>query len=358
MLPYWLVFLIPAWMTFKTISSDLVYRNRWPLSWKAMFLVLVAIIGFRKQVGGDWEAYLHYLEEATGSLSEALVLNDPGYMFFNWLSNQVQGDIYFVNIMCALLFSWGLMTFCVKQPRPWLAFTVSVPYLITVVAMGYTRQAVAIGLSMVALVQLSKDKWKTFAFWIILAATFHKSAVVLMPLAMMSGTKNKLLLVLSAILMSIIVYFVFLATAIDGLMQNYVGAEYGSDGAGIRIGMNAIPAALFIFFRERFKGMSLSTRDYKLWTWMSVFAGVLVIILFISPSSTAVDRVALYWIPVQLFVFSRLPDALGKTKRQKQQTIIGIICYSAAILFVWLFFGSYSSLWLPYRFFPLEWLFS
>ena len=36
-----------------------------------------------------------------------------------------------------------------------------------------------------------------------------------------------------------------------------------------------------------------------------------VVLLVVSPSSTAVDGVALYWIPLQLFVMSRLPNALG-----------------------------------------------
>ncbi len=323
-----------------------------------MFLLLVLIIGFRKEVGGDWENYLYYLEEASGSLSEALVLNDPGYMFLNWISNQIHGEIYFVNVACAMLFTWGLITFCIMQPRPWLALVVSVPYLITVVAMGYTRQGVAIGLSMVALVRLSQDRWKWFAFWVIIAATFHKSAVVLMPLAMMSGTKNKFLLVFWAVVMSLIVYFLFLASAMDSLINSYVGTEYSSDGAGIRIGMNAIPAILFLYFRDRFKRVGLSVRDNKLWTWMSAFALFFVVALMLSPSSTAVDRLALYWIPVQLFVFSNFPDAVGITKKKKHLIVSGIVGYSATILFVWLCFGSFSYLWIPYKFFPWEWLWS
>ena len=69
----------------------------------------------------------------------------------NWLAARTELGPYFVNTVCAALFAWGLVVFCRAQPRPWLALVVAVPYLVTVVAMGYTRQGTAIGLAMLAL---------------------------------------------------------------------------------------------------------------------------------------------------------------------------------------------------------------
>ena len=81
-----------------------------------------------------------------------------------------------------------------------------------------------------------------------------------------------------------------------------------------------------------------------------------VILLYISPSSTAVDRIALYWIPLQLFVWSRLPDALGRPGEANSGLVYAVVSYSTAVHFVWLSFAVHSVYWLPYQFYPWVWL--
>jgi hypothetical protein len=70
--------------------------------------------------------------------------------------------------------------------------------------------------------------------------------------------------------------------------------------------------------------------------------------LFTVASSTAVDRLALYLIPLQLFVGSRLPDTrlFGINASQWNQMLI---LFSLAVLLVWLLFAGNSHAWLPYR---------
>jgi hypothetical protein len=227
-----------------------------------------------------------------------------------------------------------------------------VPYLVTVVAMGYTRQGVAIGLAMLALVALADRKILRFVVFMALAATFHKSAVILMPLAVLAGTRHRAWTALWVGLASLLFYVLLLQDAVEALTTNYVGAQYDSGGAAIRVAMNAVPAVLFLWFRQRFV---MAATDRTFWTWMALGALAFIGLLVVSPSSTAVDRVALYWIPLQLFVLSRLPDAMT---RQREQNIIWIrlvVAYSAAVLFVWLFFATHAFAWLPYQFYPWVW---
>ena len=127
------------------------------LLWVALFLVV--LIGLREQVGGDWGNYLPYLDSIGPlSLLEALQETEPGYALLNWLGARSGGGVYLVNTICGALFTFGLLRFCRAQPRPWLALTLAVPYLITVVAMGYSRQGVAIGFEMLALLALQRDR--------------------------------------------------------------------------------------------------------------------------------------------------------------------------------------------------------
>ena len=122
----------------------------------AIGLFLTLLIGLREQVGGDWFNYFPYLNRARGLPFAAMLLsNEPGYGLLNWVGANVGGSIYFVNTICGLVFTVGLLLFCRSQPRPWLALCLAFPYLVTVVAMGYSRQGVAIGLEMIALLLCS-----------------------------------------------------------------------------------------------------------------------------------------------------------------------------------------------------------
>jgi len=364
MLVYWLIFGFVAFMAITRRQTAQTYNNGLNhystssrrLSWFGLaFVVLVLTIGLRFEVGGDWGSYLPYVERARwNTLAESLSRGDPAYEFLNWLGANWFGGIYFVNAACAAFFVWGLLAFCKNQPRPWLALLVSIPYLVTVVAMGYTRQGIAIGIAMLALVALQQGSIRKYLLYIAFAALFHKSAVILMPLAILFSSKNRWFVMISVSFVSYITYIFLLADSVQQLTSGYIDAQYDSAGALIRVTMNALPAIIFLFYRKRFK---LEPAQSKFWVWVSYIAIALLFALYISPSSTAVDRVALYFIPIQLFVLSRLPDAIA-TNRNSQVWVLAVVGYSAAVLFVWLFFATHSRFWLPYQFYPWVWLWS
>lgn len=350
MLPYWLLFVLAAWRAKVRLPLGVTATAKWSAWWRLMFGLLVLMIGLRHEVGGDWFTYVEYIHRASfDTLQQALTKGDPAYSALNWLAAQSDLGPYFVNTICAGIFVWGLIVFCRSQPLPWLALTVAIPYLVTVVAMGYTRQGVAIGLAMLGLAALSDRKILRFVVFIALAATFHKSAVILMPLAVLSGTRHRVWTVFWVGLSSYLFYVLLLQDSVEALNTNYVGAQYDSSGAAIRVAMNAVPAVLFLLFRRRF---AMATYDRTFWTWMSLGAIGFIALLVVSPSSTAVDRVALYWIPLQLFVLSRLPDAMTGQPKINSIWVPLVVAYSAAVLFVWLFFATHAFAWLPYQFYP------
>jgi hypothetical protein len=149
-----------------------------------------------------------------------------------------------------------------------------------------------------------------------------------------------------------ILFLLMLQEHVDFLIYGYFESQYESSGAAIRIAMNAMPAAIFLIFIKRFQ---LNAADRTFWKWIAWCAVLFVPLLVISPSSTAVDRVALYLIPIQLFVWSRLPDAMGSAGRGPQIWATIVIAYSTAVLCVWLVFAEHAQLWLPYQFYPWVW---
>jgi hypothetical protein len=358
MIPYWLLFLAPAFLAVYKIrwAQSPLQRQRWSGLWVGMFVLIALMIGMRHQVGGDWANYLGNLENTLNlNLSETFSVSrgDPADGLIKWIASQSGFGIYLVNSVYAMLFSWGLLVFCKMQPRPWLALTVAVPYLIIVVAMGYSRQGVAIGLAMLGLVALENKAVVKFVLWVALAAMFHKSAIILIPLALVAGTRHRVLTLIWVVVAAIVLYVLLLKEYLDSLLSGYIGDQYESSGAAIRIAMNALPSAIFLTLRKRFQ---LTPAQRNFWSWMAFAALAFVPLLFVSPSSTAVDRVALYWIPLQMFVWSRVPDAMGRTGVSTSGWVYAVVAYSAIVQFVWLFFATHSLYWLPYQFYPWVWL--
>jgi len=359
MWPYWLLFLIPAYWAvsrLKPLPFTVlpVPKNRWSEGWCGIYIFLVLMIGLRHEVGGDWIPYIEMLESYTDTATaDKFGFQDPAFVLFNKLATWSGTGVYLLNVLSAIFFSWGLVVFCRAQPRPWLALVVAVPYLITVVAMGYTRQGVAIGIAMVGMVALSEGSTLRFMLWIALAALFHKSAIILVPMAVLAGTKRWVFKLTWVTVAGLTLFVLLLQEAMSFWIGGYIESQYQSSGAAIRIAMNALPSALFLFLRKRFQ---LSPAQRSFWTGMAWGALLLVVLLVVSPSSTAVDRLALYWIPLQLFVLSRLPSALGQEDGKNAGWVYAVVAYSAVVHFVWLVYADTAFAWLPYQFYPWVWL--
>jgi hypothetical protein len=352
MLPYWLFFLVPALAALASgpvmrVRADGTRPLRIDATWMLMIVALSLIIGFRYEVGGDWSNYFRYLFGAANlNFSDLGGLEDPGYWALNILSVKLSLGMTGVNTFSAFFFSIGLVVFCRSLPRPWLALACAMPYLVTVVAMGYTRQAIALGLVMIGLVMLGRRRFVVFALWVLAGALFHKSAVVLIPIAALTISKNRFLTLSLVAAATALGYVTLLADSTARLVDTYVDQNIESAGALIRLTINAIPASLFLLYRKRF---AFSPAENKLWLIFSLLAVGMFLAFFPTNLSTALDRMALYIIPLQLVLFAHLPDAIGAFGRRNQAIVALILLYYATILFVWLNFATHSTYWVPYQ---------
>jgi hypothetical protein len=141
-------------------------------------------------------------------------------------------------------------------------------------------------------------------------------------------------------------YVTLLADSAERLVDTYVDQNIASAGAFIRLAMNAVPAFLFLLHRKRF---AFSSAENRLWLIFSLMAIGMFLAFFPTNLSTALDRMALYIIPLQLVVFAHLPDAIGVFGRRNQAIVAFILLYYATVLFIWLNFAAHSRLWVPYQ---------
>lgn len=344
MLPYWVLYFIPF---IGVLFGRRLTASARTAIWWLVGLLLAFAIGLRHQVGGDWPHYLAYLERASSmTFLEALFQSDPGYYLVNWMMASFGGAIYWINLICGSLLISGIVVFARRQPLSWLTLLVAVPYLIIVVGMGYTRQAVALGFLLLGLTALSNGKMRLFVVWVLIGAAFHKSAVLMLPVAALASSQKRMWNLVWVGVISLIAGYLFLFDSVDTLWTNYVEADYESQGGLIRVLMNAVPAFLYLALHRR---LDLNETERRLWWWMSVFAMVCIPLVMLS--STATDRVALYLIPLQLFVFSRL-HLITRNTLLRAYIIMGVAAYYAVVQAVWLLFASHAHLWLPYQMYP------
>ena len=342
MIPYWCLL---AYFIVGALGSRDGEQSRGSVAalwFGGLFLTLA--IGLRLRVGGDWGTYqMMFARAGLIDIDRLLAWGDPAYQLLNWFVQRADGPFWLVNLACAALFTWGLVRFSMVQRNPWLALLVAVPYFVIVVAMGYTRQAVAIGIIMMGLAAMQRGaSVMRFGFYVAAAALFHKTAVVAMLLVALTGGRRSRALNLMIIAASgVLLYDSLLQNSMGDLIKNYVGAKYSSQGAAIRIGLCMLPATLFLLFRRR---MVFNEFELSLWRNASFTAFAALIALALSPSSTAVDRIALYLLPMQLAILSQLPRILRSANGGK----ILLIVYAVAIQFGWLFFATNANYWIPY----------
>ena len=313
---YWVLFLWPA--LFAVVEPRLsASLSKLAILLFAIFLTL--IIGLRFEVGMDWSNYLDHLAYAEGtSWYDAAQSKDIAYGLLNWVAAQTGNGIWLVNLVAATAFVGGLTVFCGRLPNPWLTITIAMPYMAIVMAMNYTRQGAAFGLVLLGLLALQDGRIRRFVLMIIAAALFHKTAVILLPVAALLKSRRYWVTLLGMAVFTVLAFLLFLAETYDALYETYIYQQFASDGAGIRIFMNAAAAITFIVFRKRYL---MPEMQKHFWTWISVIELLFIPALIISPSSTAVDRVALYFMPLQLIAFSYFPFYFLSRTYQKLATL-------------------------------------
>lgn len=326
----------------------IVSQSRVTIGLYILGVATAAMMGLRFEVGADWFNYLdNYDLVQFLDYSQSLKTFDYGYVSLVFVAAKLDIGIWPVNTICAFLMVMGVAVFCARQYNPALTFLVAIPYLIIVVGMGYTRQGTAIGIALAGLADADGRKNMRLVLFVLAAAMFHRTALLVLPLALAPLARRNLLQAIAGALAFAVLFALLLRESTDTLVATYITQDYESGGAVVRVAMNIVPAILALVLRNK-----LGFNEYQRDMW-SVFAlaalATLVLVLVLPTSSTAIDRVALFLIPLQLAILPRLAYALASTRQKNAQLFLAVCAYSAAIQAVWLVFATHASYWVPYK---------
>lgn len=339
---YWVMFALPLIGATMRMTT---FRRLDQAYWWVTGLVFVIIVGLRYEMGWDWFNYLGLYQSVEGlNLWDAMGTTDPGYAAVEWIGVQLHLGFWFVNLICAGVFLFGLFTFARRQPDPWLALLISVPYAIIVMGMGYTRQSAAVGMEFLAVLAIMDRRVFMFAGCVLGAALFHKSAIALLPLALLFGTDRPILRFVAGLSLAMAVY-----ALVDRLDQYlsfralYIDQALASEGTGPRLAVNTVAAAGFLFVRRY---IPARPNERLLMTAFALASIVCIPLAFAF--STATDRLVLFLLPIQLFFWGRI-ETMFSNRVLSTPLRLGGVAFYGVIQFVWLNYAIHASAWIPYR---------
>ena len=320
--------------------------------WSLVWILYTLFIGFRYEVGADWLNYwyMFYHIAYYMNYNDAFHHGDPAFWLLQVWVKDMGWDVYIVNLIGAGIFMLGVIKFLRQLPNPWLGMVIVISYTGVAVVMGYVRQGIAVGIIFWALAVLNRGYFVRFLLLVAFAAAFHKSAVIVAGMGLFQHGKNKYLKALAGLFILIGMYSAFISGKEAHYVNEYIKTGRSSSGALIRIAMNLIAALFFLYFRKIWKKIYPSS--YQIWYMMALGSiGSLFVVWF---ASTAVDRIALYFIPLQVVVWTRMPILMQNIISYRLATNL-VILYYATVYFVFLNFARWSFAWLPYKNVLLIW---
>lgn len=349
MLIYWLLFAYPvvaALVSARAVSREDSRPGLLALGGFLLFYNILSAVRF--EIGGDWANYALMVETISREpLEFALGYGDVAFNFMAWVFTRLGLGLAGINTLCSMILSLGVVVMARRTPAPWLAIAAAVPYLLIVVGLGYIRQAAAIGFVLLAIAAFSERRNVLAACYIVLATLFHVAAVVVLPLMGLALLRRNFAGMLLVGVVGLAIGGYALSEArVQAFQTGYIEAGYDSAGTLVRLVINLVPAILLLLRR---KAMRLGELEEPIWTWMAIASVGAMLAFFVSPSSTAVDRLALFFSPIQVFVFGYFLRAVQERGAFAILSRLLLIGYFATIQLVWLVWAAHSEYWVPYR---------
>lgn len=310
------------------------------------FIFLTLFIGTRYEIGGDWFNYLSMYDEIN---NEGLFNTDFSYYLINRAAEYTGLGIRGVNLFCAAIGSYTILFFLSKFPNSNLAIAIAFTYLFLVVGMGYTRQYVATGLLCIYLYHILNNNTKKALLFLIIAISFHKTAIFFIIFLI-----RKLNIRATVTIFIILAFFIFIFNEkINSLINLYLlnnGEIVSSLGALPRIFFHFIAALIILTYLKKKIANNNLNQVLTIYAYASIS---FFIIAIIKPDFTILDRLSIYFLPLQALTFSIFSYKFSKNNIELliNNFIIYIPFFTAML--IWLFWGSWSHAWLPYKSFIL-----
>jgi len=287
-----------------------------PTKWKkAVYLAITFgwmwfLATFRYNIGFDYDSYIDIFDQLTQSGSIKTMLDkgfEPGFLLLTrFMTFFVQSSVVMYGIYSAIIFipvAWFIYKYC---DTAWLSTWLFVTLAFFPTELNFIRQGIACSISLLGYKFLREKKLLPYLLIVLLAASFHKTALILIPIYFLCHIKlNKKLAIFyaSATLVAYMTSEFILDFVTRHIFSSYIGTIWLTEGFPlyfiiIPIGIFATCVAFYPFWKKRDPDSSML---------LNLIMFSTIIWIFIT-RHFILERFSMY---VYIFVLIALPSAIS-----------------------------------------------
>lgn len=238
-------------------EGEVKYKNNYGIFYFILFAVFVFVGGFRYYVGTDFGGYYKMYVFSWTEIVEAFkTLDEPGLKLLSYLARLIWNDgisvIFFSNLITTLLVFRGISKFDNND--------ITIMLLIYIFFAGWTfsfngvRQALAASV-IFAFVKVGEKSWiLKYTVLCFIAFLFHKSALMMLPILILSRRKfdkqQVIVLLFSAFIIPLFFDFAFSFMGTDSTNEEallYIDKQINP----IRVVVSFAPIILLFFVQDK-----------------------------------------------------------------------------------------------------------
>lgn len=312
---------------------------------------LLLFMGTRNDTGCDFRAYearFKYLYKDPSYLSY-VGNEEPGFHWLNLVVHDLGLGYMWLNVFGALIFVVCLIRFVRMSPAPVLLMALMFPVVVIQLGMSGLRQALAVAFLLQAMVSFVHVRRLNAGLWILLAAQFHQSAYLFLPLALMAGRQFSWSMAVAGVAVLGPAAYFLLGERADVYSDRYVEQIYGenaSSGAVLRYALAVLPCLLFELNLQRVR--RLLPRLYPLLRVVSLMTFAIAPIGLLS--TVALHRMTFYVLPATSLVFVCTVMAMPVARALSRQMLYLPAGVMLTYLLGWFTLSRHSSIcYVPYE---------
>ncbi|MCT1797324.1 EpsG family protein [Aerococcus viridans] len=201
-------------------------------------IILIFISAFRSPlVGTDTNSYVYYFDLSKNLNISQILKNDygieKGYLIYNWLVSRISDQRWVLFMINAIIINVPILYYIYKNSR---YIVLSVYLYITLylygVSLNVTRQFLAIGIFLLGFEILKRGHRITYIVLILIASTFHQSAIIFLIIGLLlyikPNWKNMLIIGVLVSIGTVVFYSnpLLILRIASGYAEKYAGTDF------------------------------------------------------------------------------------------------------------------------------------
>jgi transmembrane protein EpsG len=314
--------------------------------------LMILFAGFRStSVGTDTNNYLGIFNHINKyKLSKSDTSIEYLYFFLNKLSYFLSKEFTFLLILIAIIVVYLNLKVIIKfSVNLWLSVFIFMIFGGYLFLFNGARQALAVAIISLAILQIYKRNVKKYIFWVVIASLFHNTALIMMPVYFFnmqdfSLKKSLVLGLIMSVLMMVLFQFLTLFSADISLRYSYYD-ERGATGAYILTSFYFVLTTLFVYLKKYISTRYL--KEYNLYLNLCVLHTLIFLLVQFFSLDINIVRAGSYF---QLGFILIYPIVFKEIKMFKD-LFPRLLFFGIHILFYYIYLGRMSNL-VPYTLNP------